>query len=230
MSSKTRKTIAGVVIIAWVMVLIAAAVVPVIARISDSPYPDTAHFPSPCPPQLNGQPSECDGQSAIPHTSVTLWSTFSAKGVLAAANPILVTCTLDVNRSDFLQYYRGISFFGAEYLNGTSEGVFLPITEVSNYTYRAQGSLQWAAATDVSWFLVPQPRYFTTFLLGPNSNTTSVLLSVSGAQDTIAMQSSESNTRLAVGGLATGVASVLLAYIALQPRVQRRANHRHKEG
>lgn len=216
-SPLTRKRTAIALGVVWLIILVYAGVAPITPVKSDSPYPDMAVFPPKCPSN-----NHLCTESTIPHTSATIWSTFTAEGgVFAATNPIYITLKLDVNRSNFLQYYRGISFFGADYLNGTSQGVLLPLSRVDNYTYQASGALEWATADPVYWFLVPQPQYFTTFLLGPHSNTTGILLNVTGAQDTISMRASDSATRLMIAGLGSGVVGVFGLATAFLPEVRK---------
>ena len=176
------------------MIVALAAVVPVYPQVPYSPYPDSAVFPSPCI-QSKVLATNCQ-PSPIPHTLVTLAPTFLADdGVYAANNPITILGTLTTNRSNFMQNYVGVGFFEADFLNGTSQGVYLPLSRgVNNHTYLIVGTLQWATAAPVYWYLVPQHDYFTTFLLGPHSNTTSVMLNVTGAENTLALQASESAT------------------------------------
>ena len=205
----TRRRIASALIILWVGGLIFAFVVPVTPTIIYSSYPDRAVFPAPCNVHTIITPHACDAQTSIPPTLVVLSPTFTAQGVFGATNPIHINAILSVNRSDFLQYYRGIGFFNAEYLNGTYQGVYLPLTRLNNVTYEASGTLQWATATNVSWYLVPTQQYFTTFLLGPSSNTTATILPVSGAQDTLTMRFNETVVRLTYVVIAFGFVSLL---------------------
>ena len=212
----TRRRVASVLIALWIGGLIFAFVVPVTPTITYSSYPDRAVFPSPCNVHTVITPNACDVQSSIPPTLVVLSPTFTAKGVFGATNPIRIDAILSVNRSDFLQYYRGIGFFNAEYLNGTYQGVYLPLRPLNNVTYQASGTLQWPTATDVSWFLVPTSQYFTTFLLGPSSNVTATVLPVSGAQDTLTMRFNETAVRLTYVVIAFGFVSLLPVLDALR--------------
>ena len=185
----TQKRVAELLLVAWAVTIVLAAAVPVYPQVSDSPYPDQAVFPAPCNQKDILTPNACSTPSQIPHMFVTFAPTFSAEdGVFAANNPITISATMHVNRSDFMTYYGGVGFFGSAYLNGTSQGVQLLISRVNNYTYEVSGTLVWPAAAPVYWFLVPQQQYFTTFLLGPHSNTTAVMLNVTGAENTVAMK------------------------------------------
>ena len=210
MKGITRRKIAAILIVSWFVILIYAFIMTTTPTITYSPYPDQSIFPAPCNPKAFLTAGACSVNSSIPPTFVTLYSSFTAKGVFSAENPIRIHCLLDANRSDFLHYYRGISFLGATFTNGTSQGVFLSLTQAGNGEYQANGTLQWATETDVYWFLVPQPNYFTTFLLGPHSNTTSVILYVSPVQDTLTMKFNDITERLTYVVIAFSV-------IVLQP-------------
>lgn len=212
----SRANIAGFLLVLWLVILIYAFLFASTPTISYSPYFDTATFPAPCNPELIPVPNACAKPSGIPPTFVSLFPSFKASGAFSVENPIKITCTLYANRSNLLQYYRGIGFLGAEYLNGTSQGVLLPLTSggydqnAGLYVYQAVGTLKWANQTNVDWFLIPQQQYFTPFLLGPSSNTTSILLRISSFQDTLNTHFNTTNLRLTWVALAFSV-------IVLQP-------------
>ena len=172
-------------------------------------------------------PNACNVPSGIPHIFVTFSPTFASEdGVFAATNPIHISATLQVNRSDFLQYYKGVGFFDAEYLNGTSQGVQLLLSQVNNHTYQVTGTLVWATAAPVYWFLVPQNQYFTPFLLGPHSNTTAIMLNVTGAENTVAMKASEAAIRWDWGGFGFSVVGLFQVANVLLPKARK---HRQKK-